>query len=173
MVKLSILYSWLVRTLTYFLPNHPCFMRFRGYLYSFMMGECGKNFQVASTVILNSLSGMRVGNNVYIAPNNVFVVTNISIGDDVILGPGSVYSGANHRFDGSSFRWLTSKSHGSLVVGKGSWVAANCTITSGAALPPQSILAAGAVLNRVMSEEKKIYGGVPAKKIGEVNAYLD
>jgi len=133
-----------------------------------MMGECGKNFQVASTVILNSLSGMRVGNNVYIAPNNVFVVTNISIGDDVILGPGSVYSGGNHQFDGNSFRRLPSKSEGPIMLGQGSWVAANCTITSGAALPNFSILAAGAVLTKAMTDEKSIYGGIPAKKIGDV-----
>lgn len=170
MIKMSIVYSWLVRTLTYFLPNHPVFMRFRGFLYSFMMGRCGSNFQVASTVIFNSLAGMRVGDNVYIAPNNVFIVTNITIEDDVILGPGSVYSGGNHQFDGASFRSLPSKSEGPIILGKGSWVAANCTVTSGAALPKYSILAAGAVLTKAMAEERSIYGGIPASKIGVVTS---
>lgn len=167
-IKVSILYSWLVRTLTYFLPNHPFFMRFRGFLYSLMMDGCGNNFQVASTVIFNSLSGLRVGNNVYIAPNNVFIGTNISIEDDVIVGPSSVFSGGNHQFDGNSFRKLPSLSLGKLIIRKGSWVAANCTITSGAVLPKNSILAAGAVLNKVMIDEKTIYGGIPAEKIGIV-----
>lgn len=168
MNKISILYSWFVRTSTFFLPNHPFFMRFRGFLYSLMMDECGKNFQVASTVIFNSLKGMRVGDNVYIAPNNIFITTNISIENDVILGPGSVYSGGNHQFDGNSFRKLPSKSNGPLILRQGSWVAANCTITSGSILPKNSILAAGAVLNRALAEELTIYGGIPAKKIGKV-----
>lgn len=170
MNKVSILYSWFIRTITYFLPNHPIFMRFRGFLYSLMMAECGKNFQVASTVIFNSLRGMRIGDNVYIAPNNVFITTNMLIENDVILGPGSVYSGGNHQFDGNSFRKLPSKSNGPLIIGKGSWVAANCTVTSGSVLPRYSILAAGAVLNKAMSEEMSIYGGVPAKKIGIVKS---
>ena len=172
-VKISILYSWFVRTLTYFLPNHPLFMRFRGFMYSFMMKECGKNFQVSSTVIFNSLSGIRVGNNVYIAPNNIFIGTDISIEDNVILGPSSVYSGGNHQFDGHSFRNLPSKSFGPLILEKGSWVAANCTVTSGAVLPKYSILAAGAVLNKAMTEEKKVYGGIPANKIADVKAVIN
>ena len=171
-LKLSILYSWAIRTLTYFLPNHPLFMRFRGFMYSFMMKGCGSNFQVASTVIFNSLSGINVGSNVYIAPNNIFIGTNIYIENDVILGPSSVYSGGNHQFDGQSFRKLPSKSLGPLIIKEGSWVAANCTITSGAVLPSHSILAAGAVLTKAMIEEQVIYGGMPAKKIGKVTSSL-
>lgn len=142
-------------------------------MYSLMMSECGKDFQVTSTVIFNSLSGIRVGDNVYIAPNNVFVAVDVSIEDNVILGPGSVYSGGNHQFDGNSFRDLPSKRLGPIVLKEGSWVAANCTVTSGAVLPKHSILAAGAVLNKVMIEEKSIYAGIPAKKIGEVKLAVD
>ncbi|WP_299230635.1 hypothetical protein [uncultured Halomonas sp.] len=167
-LRISILYSWFVRTITCFLPNHPIFMRLRGFLYSLMMRECGCNFQVSSTVILNSLSGMRVGSNVYIAPNNVFITDDIYIEDNVILGPGGVYSSGDHQFDGESFRWLPSKSKGSLIIKQGSWVAANCTITTGAILPCESVLAAGSVLNRPMHNDRKVYGGAPAKEIGEV-----
>lgn len=168
-LKLSIIYSWSIRTLTYFLPNHPLFMRLRGFLYSLMMEKCGKNFQVSSSVIFNSLSGICIGNNVYIAPNNVFIGTNIHIEDNVILGPCSVYSGGNHQFDGSSFRLLPSISQGPLIIQEGAWVAANCTLTTGSVLPRFSVLAAGAVLNQAMAEEMAIYGGIPAKKIGDVH----
>lgn len=143
-------------------------MRFRGFLYSLMMRHCGKNFQVASSVIFNSLSGISIGKNVYIAPNNVFIGTNIYIEDEVILGPSSVFSGSNHQFDGVSFRLLPSASIGPLIIKEGSWVAANCTLTSGSILPKHSILAAGAVLNKPLIEEQSIYGGIPAKKIGAV-----
>lgn len=166
-IKISILYSWFIKSITYFLPNHPVFMRFRGGLYSMMMKNCGKDFQVASTVTINSLSGLEVGNNVYIAHNNVIIGTKISIGDEVIIGPNCIISSGNHSFKGNSFRYGKSNSKG-VIIETGTWIAGNCSVVGGAFLPKHSILAAGAVLNKKMEEEKSIYGGIPAKKIGEV-----
>lgn len=167
-LKVSILYSWFVRSLTYFLPNHPICMRLRGALYSLMMDECGKNLQVASSVILNSLCGLRFGNNVYIAPNSVFIGIDVRIEDNVIIGPSCVFSGGNHQFDGQSFRNLPSKVEGPVIIKEGSWVAANCTVISGAVLPKHSVLAAGSVLNRKFDSERKVYGGSPAKELANV-----
>lgn len=142
-------------------------MLFRGWLYSFMMKSCGKDFQVASSVIINSLAGLEVGNHVYIAHNNVLIGTSIKIGDKVIVGPNCVFSSGNHTFLEDSFRYGKSDSK-SVVIEEGSWVAANCSVVAGAKLPKQSLLAAGAVLNKPMQEERSIYGGVPARKIGVV-----
>jgi len=166
-LKLSILYSWFIKTITYFLPNHPIFMQFRGFLYSIMMRKCGKDFQVASSVTINLLSGLEVGNHVYLAHNNVIIGAKINIEDEVMIGPNCVISSGNHTFLNSSFRYGKNIIKG-VTIEKGCWVAGNCTIVGGARLPRYSILAAGAVLNKKMEEEKCIYGGVPAKKIGEV-----
>lgn len=166
-LKISILYSWFIKSITYFLPNHPIFMRLRGFLYSFMMKKCGKDFQVASSVTINSLSGLEVGSNVYIAHNNVIIGTKIKIKDEVIIGPNCIISSGNHVFDGYSFRYGKGSTK-AVIIEKGSWVAGNCSVIGGAILPKQSILAAGAVLNKQMTEEKSIYGGIPAKKIGKV-----
>lgn len=166
-LKVSILYSWFVKTITYFLPNHPVFMRFRGFLYSIMMKKCGRDFQVASTVTINSLAGLEVGNNVYIAHNTVIIGTEIKIRNEVIIGPNCIISSGNHTFKDNSFRYGKSMTKG-VVIEDGCWIAGNCSVLGGAVLPRQSILAAGAVLNKKMTEEKSIYGGVPAKKIGEV-----
>lgn len=165
--KISILYSWFIKTITYFLPNHPVFMRLRGFLYSFMMKKCGRDFQVASTVTINSLAGLEVGDNVYIAHNNVIIGTKIKIDDEVIIGPNCIISSGNHIFDGNSFRYGKGVVK-EVIIEKGSWIAGNCSVIGGAVLPKQSILAAGAVLNKKMTEEKSIYGGIPAKKIGEL-----
>lgn len=164
MRKLSMLYSWLVRTILFFLPNIPIIMRFRGFLYSLMMKECGSNFQVASDAFFNSLSNIRIGNNVYIGPQNAIIAVDLVIGDNVIIGPNCVVAGSNHLFDGTSFRTL--RSENLLVsIGAGCWVAGNCTIVAGAKLPKYSILAGGAVLTKRFEEERAIYGGVPAKFI--------
>ena len=97
-VKISILYAWFVRTLTYFLPNFPFIMRFRGFLYSLMMDKCGINFQVTSTTYFNTLSGIKIGDNIYIGHNNVIIGLDITINDEVIIGPNCVISGGNHVF---------------------------------------------------------------------------
>lgn len=166
-LRLSILYSWFVKTVTYFFPNHPVFMRFRGWLYSLMMKSCGNDFQVASTATINSLSELEVGSNVYIAHNTVIIGTEIKIGDKVIIGPNCIISSGNHVFENNSFRFGKSLSKG-VIVGEGSWIAGNSSILGGASLPRYSILAAGAVLTKSMQEEKTIYAGVPAVMIGRV-----
>lgn len=143
-------------------------MRFRGFLYSLAMKGCGNNFQVASNVYLAPLTGISVGSNVYLAPNNVIIAQEIEIHDNVIIGPNCVISGGNHQFDGNSFRFLRSISE-KVIIQEGSWVSGNCTIVAGAILPKYSILAAGAVLTKKYSEEKSIYGGIPAKFIKNHN----
>lgn len=162
--KFSIIYSWFIRSLLYFFPNIPIIMRFRGFLYSFFMKSAGKNFQVASNVYLSPLSGISVGNNVYIATNNVIIALDLEIGNNVLIGPNCVFSGGNHQFDGTSFRFLKSISR-KVVIGEGSWVAGNCTIIAGSSLPKYSLLAGGAVLNKNFIEERSIFAGVPAKFI--------
>lgn len=164
MHKISILYSWFIRTLMFFLPNIPVIMRFRGFLYSFMMKRCGKNFQVASDVYINNLTGFLVGDNVYIAPRNTIIACELFIGDNVIIGPNCVISGGNHKFDGLSFRYLPS-SREVVVIEEGCWIAGNCTIVGGSVFPKYSILAGGAVLTKKYKECKAIYGGIPAKFI--------
>lgn len=163
-IRISILYSWFVRTLTYFFPNLPIIMRFRGFLYSFMMKNCGKNFQVHSSVYLNSLAGLYFGNDVYIGPGTIFIAVDVTVEDEVLIGPNNVISGGNHTFDGNSFRFAPSRG-ASIIIKRGSWVSSSCTILTGSILPNKSILAAGAVLNSEFNIEGAIYGGIPAKFI--------
>ena len=165
--KFSIIYSWFVRILLFFFPNVPIIMRFRGWAYSLFMNECGKNFQVASDVYIGSLSRLIVGDDVYIAPSNVIIALDLTIEDEVIIGPNCVISAGNHQFDRKSFRFRKS-SRGKVLIEKGSWVAGNCTIVSGSKLPAGSILAAGAVLNKPFNQERSIYAGVPAKLLKSI-----
>jgi maltose O-acetyltransferase len=166
--KISILYSWLIKSVFFFLPDHPIFMRMRGKFYSLFMKSCGKNFQISSSATLNSLSGLVFGENVYIAYNTILIGIDINIQNDVIIGPNSLISGSDHVFDGESFRTTPSK-QAAVLIEKGSWIGGNCSITSGSTLPAQSILAAGSVLTKKFTDSKTIYGGIPAKKIKKIS----
>lgn len=165
--KVSIIYSWFIRTFTFFLPNVPFLMRFRGFLYSLMMKECGRNFQVTASVYINSLSEIRVGNNVYLGPNTVVICKNLVIQDDVLIGPNCVLSGGNHIFDGRSYRFTPSV-QGKVFIGAGSWIGGNCSLLANSYLPNKSILAAGGVLNKKYDIENGLYGGIPAKLIKKI-----
>ena len=166
-IKLSIIYSWLVRTLTILLPNIPVCMRFRGFLYSLMMKRCGRNFQVASSAILNSLSGLTVGSDVYIAHNCVLIGLDIEIGNKVLIGPNCIISSANHTFSNNAYRFGKSDPR-PVRIDNGSWIAGNCAVIGGGILPAQSVLGAGSVLNKPFMGKRSLYAGAPAVFIKEL-----
>ncbi len=167
--KFLLIYTWFVRSITFFLPDAPILMRFRGYLYSFGMKKCGSNFQVSHSVIINTLEGLSVGNNVYVANFTVILSKHIQLEDDVLIGPSCVFSSSNHILENGSFRNL-SESGKEVIIGSGSWVAANCTILSGAVLPKGSVLAANSALTSKLdcNLPLSIYGGNPAKFIKQI-----
>jgi acetyltransferase-like isoleucine patch superfamily enzyme len=166
--KASIIYSWFVRVITTWLPDIPIVMRFRGSLYALMMKKCGKNLQVTSTVIFNSLSGLSIGNNVFIGHRTVIIALDLEIGNEVLIGPNNLISGGNHTFKNGSYRFGQHKAR-RVLIGAGAWIGGNCSITAGSVLPPRSVLAAGSALTKAFEQPDSLYGGVPARFIKPLN----
>ena len=117
--------------------------------FSVPRGGClsiGDRSSLSRGVLINSHESVKIGENVMIA-------SYVCIFDN------------NHRFDNIyipiSDQGYTSKP---VTIGSGSWIGAQSVILSGGGMGKNSILGAGAVLNRVMPEEA-ILGGVPAKII--------
>lgn len=168
MHKFSILYAWFVRITTKLLPDIPIFMRFRGFLYSLMMYECGKNFQVCSTAYINSLRGLSVGKDVYLAHNSTLLGKNIAIGDEVLIGPNTVVVSGNHTFLNGSFRFGKSQTK-AIIINNGVWIGANCTILAGSSIPARSIIGAGSVVNKKIEASSSLYAGSPAKLVKKLD----
>ncbi|MEZ9622787.1 acyltransferase [Vibrio sp. 10N.261.55.F6] len=167
--KLSILYAYIVRLITYFLPDIPFFMRLRGGLYSLAMPQCGKNFQVAHSSILNSISELKIQDNVYLANNTSLLCGGgIKIESNVIIGPGSVISSNNHTFMSDSGFRFGAVNKGEVTIGSGSWICANSVITKGASFPPNSILAPCSVYGAKKNEESGIFSGSPACYVRDI-----
>lgn len=165
----AIIYSWFIRSILFFLPDIPCFMRLRGFCYSLAMPQCGANFQVAHSAVLNGLDQLYVGKDVYIANFCSFISNgNIYIGSEVLFGPSVVISAGNHTFDGESYRHRAS-SKMDVHIEEGSWIAANVTIVGGSTVPKKSIIAANSCVSTKMElQEHALYGGVPAIFIKEL-----
>ncbi|MEW5846122.1 MAG: acyltransferase [Bacteroidota bacterium] len=168
--KLLLIYSWIIRTILFFLPDIPFFMRIRGSLYGLGMKQCGKNFQVAHSSILNSLECFMIGDNVYIANFcNLLGNGTIVIENNVIIGPGVIISAGNHVYENGSFRFSKSIPL-DVTIMHGSWIAANCTIVGECIFPSESILAANSVFISIKEfKNKSLYAGVPAKLVKELN----
>ena len=164
--KLFLLYAWLVRTMLFFLPDFPLFMRFRGWLYGLGMKQCGKNCQIAHSAIINGIDLCYFGSNIYIANAcNIILNGDLSVGDEVIFGPGVLVSTGNHQFDGNSYRFSESTKE-VVIIGKGCWIGGNSTILCGADVPEGSVVGAGAVVvNNSCNGVSGLYVGSPARLI--------
>lgn len=162
--KILLLYSWFISIAMFWLPDEPRIMRFRGKLLSLAMKECAGNFQVSGRVIIRGLNRLNVGKNVYLAPGVVILChTDVVLQDDVLIGPNTVITAGNHTSDGFSYRFGKSKV-APVTICRGSWVAANCTITAGAFIENHVLVGANSVVTTRLKEDS-IYGGVPAKFI--------
>lgn len=167
--RLLLLYTWLVRTILFFLPDIPVFMRFRGWLYGLGMRSCGKNFQIAHSSIINGIDLCQIGKDVYFANGcNIVLNGELEIGDEVIFGPDVLVSTGNHQFDGNSFRFSESTKE-DVSIGKGCWIGGNSTILCGANVPEKSIVGAGSVVTKKSCNGIiGLYAGSPAKIIKEL-----
>lgn len=160
--KFLLIYSWFVRTLLFFWPDIPIVMRFRGLLYGLGMVGCGHDFQVTHDAIIKDLQGISVGSNVFVGNATVIMGSgSITIEDEVMFAPHCIAISGNHVRKNGSFRYGKGD-RGHIHIGRGSWVAGNCTIGRGAYLPAGSVLSANSFLNKAFDEEGALYGGVPA-----------
>ena len=117
------------------------------------------------------------------APWNVHIGRGAVIGDNSILdGRCGLYIGENvnfstgvniwtlqHDLNDSMFR--CNNKGGAVIIGNRAWVSTRTTILPGVNIGEGAVIAAGAVVTKDC-EEFSVYGGVPAKKIGERNRDL-
>jgi acetyltransferase-like isoleucine patch superfamily enzyme len=159
--KFLLIVSWFIRTSLFFLPNHKYLNRFRGFLYSLFLPRCGKNFQVSSDVMIINLENLYVGNDVYLAPGVIInAIDKIYLEDEVMIGFNSVLVSGNHTLSNSSYRFSTSYLS-PISIGKGSWIAANCTITAGTVIDDSVLIGANSLV-RGRCLKNSIYAGNPA-----------
>lgn len=166
--KFLLLYSWVVRSMMFFLPDVPQISRIRGFLYGLGMKRCGKNLIVQHDAILRNLENMEFGDNIRISNHAILWGSGSLIIDNcVIIGPHTTLVTGNHTLSNGSFR-DGEGIHGVIHLKSGSWVAANCTVCLGAVLPERSVLGANSMMNKAFKEIESVYGGVPAKFIKKI-----
>lgn len=162
--KLGLLYAWFIFTLTFFLPDQKLIMRFRGWLYSFAMPSCGSNFQVSNNTKILGIDKLFVGKDVFLATGCVINTGGeVHLKNGVLIGINSVVVAGNHTMLNGSYRFGVRQLK-PIVIGAGSWIGANVTITAGSTVPESSVVAANSVYLS-SNDVAGIYAGVPAKLI--------
>ena len=164
--RLNFLYSWFVWGVTFFFPDAPTIMRFRGWLYSFFMPSCGKNFQVASSVRILGLANLSVGENVFLATGVVINARErITLHDEVLIGINTLLVSSNHTKKNGSYRF--GKPTGSpIIIGQGTWIAGNVVVGAGATIPHSSLIGANSYVNKKLTAVG-LYAGSPVRLIKE------
>jgi acetyltransferase-like isoleucine patch superfamily enzyme len=108
-----------------------------------------------------------IGNNVFIGFGCEFNITDkIYIGNDCLIASGTKFIDHDH---GISLKGLIRSQLSidkAIIIGDNVWIGANVIVLKGVTIADGAIIAAGAVLNRPVGLNE-IWGGVPAKKIGD------
>lgn len=111
-----------------------------------------------------------IGERCVINPQCVLYSGNgILIGNDVLVAPGTAIVPANHAFGRRDVPvreqgFVPSK--GGVRIEDDVWIGANCVVLDGAHIERGAVIAAGSVVRgRIPAYE--IWGGVPAKRLGE------
>lgn len=108
---------------------------------------------------------IKLGKNVFINHACTFLdLGGITIEDDVQIGPKVNLITENHPVDPSKRKYLDLKS---IRIKRNAWIGAGATILPGVTIGENSIVAAGAVVNKDVPANS-IFGGVPAKFIKAV-----
>jgi len=103
---------------------------------------------------------IKLGKNIFINHACTFLdLGGITIEDDVQIGPKVNLITENHPVDPSKRKHLDLKS---ILIKRNAWIGSGATILPGVTIGENSIVAAGAVVNRDVPDSS-IVGGIPAK----------
>lgn len=124
-----------------------------------------KNTIIECTGVIRNLGeGLIIGNNVGIAQNCFIQVRGlVKIGDNVIFGPNVSIFSENHVFSNPELPIsVQGETRKGVTIEEGVWIGTRAVLLDGVTVGKNSIIAAGAVVNKDVPPYS-IVGGIPAK----------
>lgn len=166
MREINRFWRFYIRFKGFFIPEGPMGDRSRGRLYEPFLKKVGKNFKVASQVMIYSPNELEVGDDVYIGFNSYLGKGEILLEDEVLIGNFVSITASNHKRKNGSFRFggFNAKK---IVIGEGTWLCAHTCILAGVRIGKGALVAAGSVVTKSFGDNL-IIGGVPSKIIKEI-----
>lgn len=141
--------------------------KLRIYLVRERFAHVGKNVNLQSGLFLIGMPNITIGDYSGIGRNTyIFANYEVKIGNNVMIAPEVIIHTSNHGLD-KNIPMIHQGSQGApIIIEDDVWIASRVTILSGVKIAKGSVLAAGSVVTK-STEPYGIYGGVPARKIGE------
>ena len=134
-----------------------------------VLGLGGREVMVAPGAIIR-IPKEQIGRNIFIGLY-CYLNGNVTVGNNVLIGPHCSLAAGNHKFDPAT-GWFSARTEkdgdDSIVIGEGSWLASNVTVTAGVKLGRANLVCAGAVVTK-STPDYAIMAGVPAKQIGRID----
>lgn len=131
--------------------------------------KIGEKSEIKDYVIIQIYDGLlTIGDYCQLNPFTVIYGGDISIGNNVMIAPHCMIASGNHDFKQLivPMRFAGSLTKGPIVIEDDVWIGSNCTITDGVRIGKGSVIGANScVITDV--PPYSIFGGTPAKKIGE------
>lgn len=130
-----------------------------------------RNSIIECTGVINSLGeSITIGNNVGIAQNCFIQVRGeVTIGNNVIFGPGVHLFSENHKYaDVTKFINEQGVSRKGVTIEDGVWLASGARVLDGVTVGKNSVVAAGALVTKDVPPYS-IVGGIPGKIIRNIN----
>lgn len=137
--------------------------------YSAQFKKVGKDVIFNPVTSVFSYKTIRLGSHVFIG-GKAWFSGEVNIGNYVMFGPSVSILGGNHEYKNIERPMFFVKENAGrcapITIEDDVWIGANVTILKGVTIKRGSIVAAGSVVNKDV-EAFSIFGGIPAKKIGE------
>jgi acetyltransferase-like isoleucine patch superfamily enzyme len=127
----------------------------------------GRNVKISPTAFFKFPEQISIGNDTFINHNCCIWAAlggTITIGDDVLLGPGVCVIASNHGIDSGELVRLQEGQDAGIVIGNDVWIGANASILAGVHIEDGCVVGAGAVVTKSLPANA-VCGGVPAKVI--------
>ena len=133
----------------------------------------GDEVQIATHCAIFSREGgvagkVQIGDGTHIGDHSIIdCAANVIIGKEVAIGPNCVLYSHDHDYaSDSSAAWKGGLICKDITIEDGAWVGSGVTILPGVTIGKRAVIAAGAVVTKDIPAHT-IWGGIPAKQIGE------
>lgn len=115
----------------------------------------------------NDSAIISIGKNTTVGYHNfIFASEKIIIGDDCLIAPFVYIVDSDHTMEKKEKINMQPNKTSPIIIGNDIWIASNVTILKGVTIGDGAVIAANSVLNKDVPAYE-IWGGSPAKKIGE------
>lgn len=163
MIKYNEFWGWCIKIFSLFLPPIDFGARVRGYLYKPFLRSSGNQLLIPWRTYIFNPNRIRIGSNVYLGYNSYYGQGDLTIKDNVLIGPFVSITPSNHLKIDGDFRNGDFENKG-ITIESNVWIGAHVCILAGVTIGEGSIVSAGSVVTKNVPKNS-IVGGVPSRVI--------